>query len=117
MGHDTPDLGDLSRREGKGRFLGKLSKNKDSDHSRKRPKRTKSFGGATGLTDYFRKRREATSPVVKRGSIKRGSSEESSMSSSLNWSVPYDLPSVVEADIRARRLQDSLKSDQTSPSR
>ena len=114
LGHATPDLAELSRGEGKGRFRRRftLKKDKDEPKERKKPKRTKSVGGPAGhtLADYFKKRKDSTSPVTKRSPVKRDSSEESSISSSLNWSVPYDLPSVVEAEISAKHHHQQLKA-------
>lgn len=102
-GHTTPDLTELSRVVAKSKPRRRLTAKKDSEE-RKRPKRTKSFGAPTGLSDYFRKKREAPSPVIKRSPVKRESSEESSISSTLNWSVPYDLPSVVEGGAPGERV-------------
>lgn len=114
LGHATPDLAELSRGVGKGKFRRRftLKKDKDEPKERKRPKRTKSVGGPSGhtLADYFKKRKDSTSPITKRSPVKRESSEESSISSSLNWSVPYDLPSVVEAEISAKHHHQQLKA-------
>ncbi|XP_064384734.1 rap1 GTPase-activating protein 1-like isoform X3 [Halichondria panicea] len=117
VGHATPDLAELSRVDVKGKPRNRFTTKKADSEDRKRPKRTKSFGGAAGFSDYFRKRKEPTSPVIKH-SMKRDSSEDSSIASSLNWSVPYDLPSVVEAEIAAKRQHERLKAEhRPSPDR
>ncbi len=117
VGHATPDLAELSRVDVKGKPRNRFTTKKADSDDRKRPKRTKSFGGAAGFSDYFRKRKEPTSPVIKH-SMKRDSSEDSSIASSLNWSVPYDLPSVVEAEIAAKRQHERLKAEhRPSPDR
>ena len=112
IGHATPDLAELTRAGGKSKLRRRFTAKKDDE--RKRPKRTKSFGGPTGhsLSDYFKKRKESSSPVIKRSPVKRESSEESSVSSSLNWSVPSDLPRLVEAEMAAKRHHESLKDDE-----
>ena len=114
VGHATPDLAELSRVDGKGKPRRRFTSKKADSDDRKRPKRTKSFGGAA-FSDYFRKRKEPTSPVINKHSpVKRESSEESSISSSLNWSVPYDLPSVVEAEMVTKRQHERLKVEHHS---
>ena len=113
IGHATPDLAELTRANGKSKLRRRFTAKKDSDE-RKKPKRTKSFGGPSGhsLADYFKKRKESSSPIIKRSPVKRESSEESSVSSSLNWSVPSDLPRLVDAEIAAKRHHESLKADE-----
>ncbi len=117
VGHATPDLAELSRVDAKGKSRRRFTAKKSELENRKRPKRTKSFGGGVALSDYFRKRKDPTSPVHKRSPVKRDSSEESSISSSLNWSVPYDLPNVVEADIPINSQHERLLSEEASPNR
>ncbi len=115
-GPATPDLGELSRVETKGKLRRRFTAKKGDSENRKGPKRTKSFGGGTALSDYFRKRKEPTSPVHKRSPMKGDSSEESSISSSLNWSVPYDLPNVVEADLPTNRQHERLLAEHVTTS-
>lgn len=76
---ESPDADEL-RSKRKRRFTFKKS---DKD---KKAKRTTSVGIASATN------------VIKRSSLKRDNSDESSLSSALNWSVPYDLPGTVEAD-------------------
>ena len=76
---DSPDAEGM-RSKRKRRFTFKKG---DKD---KKAKRTVSVGAAGGTN------------VIKRSSLKGDNSDESSLSSTLNWSVPYDLPGTVEAD-------------------
>ena len=77
---EVPDSPDSIRSKRKRRFTFKKS------DKEKKTKRTLSVGGPAGVN------------VIKRSSLKRDQSDESSLSSNLNWSVPYDLPGTVEAD-------------------
>ena len=76
---DSPDI-DVAQSKRKRRFIFKKSSDKD-----KKAKRTVSVGGGGGVN------------IIKRRS-KHDNSDESSLSSALNWSVPYDLPGTVEAE-------------------
>jgi len=63
-----------------------------------------------GISDFiggWRRRKQSgtsASPIFDRGSsLKRdNSSEESSIASNLNWSIPYDLPGRVESPLRCK---------------
>lgn len=70
---------------------------KKSDKDKK-TKRTASVSGASATN------------VIKRSSLKRDNSDESSLSSALNWSVPYDLPGTVAADDFDEYYYDSSSS-------
>ena len=76
---DSPDVEGI-RSKRKRRFIFKKG------DKEKKAKRTVSVGGSGGTN------------VIKRSSLKGDNSDESSLSSALNWSVPYDLPGTVEAD-------------------
>ena len=79
---DVPDSPDADEMRGKRKRRFTFKKG-DKD---KKTKRTVSVGAAGGTN------------VIKRSSLKGDNSDESSLSSALNWSVPYDLPGTVEAD-------------------
>ena len=88
VSNGSPDEDDSQgKSKSRRRFIFKKdSKDKDK---KKKPKRTSSVSGP---------RRKISSPFMKRSHRKRNSSDELSLSSSLNWSVPYDLPGVIEAN-------------------
>lgn len=119
LGHATPDLAELSRSDEKRKLRGRFNSKKEiGAKERKKPKRTKSVGGSSGhvLSEYFKRKKDSASPT-KMSPMKRDSSEESNISSSLNWSVPYDLPSVVEAEMSGKHYHKELSDNLLHPDR
>ena len=86
------------------------------EKEKKKPKRTISEGAnvGMGISDFiggWRRRKQSGTPISDRGSsLKRdNSSGGSSISSNLNWSIPYDLPGTVESPLR-RKGRSSLEN-------
>lgn len=100
----------LTIEKGGGKIKRRFTFKKEKE--KKKPKRTISEGAnvGMGISDFiggWRRRKQSgtsASPIFDRGSsLKRdNSSEESSIASNLNWSIPYDLPGRVESPLRRK---------------